>query len=55
MTPYPPSRGSGDGPGDAEACGSVDGVVVVEGEHPELVVLVIDQPHFGAADLIVDP
>jgi len=27
----------------------------VEGHNPELVVLVIDQPHFGAADLIVDP
>ena len=27
----------------------------VQGNYPELVVLVIDQPHFGAADLIVDP
>src|SRR5467141_747777 len=27
----------------------------IEGYNPELVVLVIDQPHFGAADLIVDP
>jgi hypothetical protein len=27
----------------------------VEGQHPELVVLVIDQPHLRTADLIVDP
>jgi hypothetical protein len=27
----------------------------VEGHHPELIVLVVDQPHFRAADLIVDP
>jgi hypothetical protein len=27
----------------------------VQGEDPELVVLIIDQSHFRAADLIVDP
>src|SRR6266404_6956198 len=27
----------------------------VQCHYPELVVLVVDQPHFGAADLIVDP
>jgi hypothetical protein len=27
----------------------------VQGHYPELVVLVVDQPHFGTADLIVDP